>query len=223
MEQKCMVPVEELVTRFKKMYTGIVSDAMDKLGLRHHMLPAYLRPLTPDMVVAGPAFTGRGEPVDDINFDDNDIRFSMLESISPCDIAVWQTGMTDSCAHWGGMMTRSTRQAGGAGAIIDGGCRDCNDILAQGFPVFFRFYSCGSSLGRWRIVSYQEPIQIGDITVHPGDFMMADVDGVLAIPKAHIMEVLEKAEEMFDLENRMGQDMAGGMGVRAAFDKYGVI
>lgn len=62
MEQKSMVPVEELVARFKKMYTGIVSDAMDKLGLRHHLLPAHLRPLTPDMVVAGPAFTGRGEP-----------------------------------------------------------------------------------------------------------------------------------------------------------------
>lgn len=53
--------------------------------------------------------------------------------------------------------------------------------------------------------------------------MMADIDGVIAIPKDHILEVLEKAEEMFDLENRMGQDMAEGLGVRAAFDKYGVI
>lgn len=94
---------------------------------------------------------------------------------------------------------------------------------SRAFPSFSAFTPAAAPWGRWRIVSYQEPIQIGDITIHPGDFMMADIDGVIAIPKDHILEVLEKAEEMFDLENRMGQDMAGGLGVRAAFDKYGVI
>ncbi len=141
-----MPPVEELVARFKKLYTGIVADAMDKLGMRDRLLPQYLRPLKPDMVIAGPAFTGCGEEVTDINCNDNDIRFSMLESIKPYDIPVWQTNMTDGCAHWGGIMTRSTRQAGGCGAIIDGGCRDCNDILEQGFPVFVRFFHCGKIL-----------------------------------------------------------------------------
>lgn len=217
------IPVEELVARFKKLYTGIVSDAMDQLGLRQHMLPAYLRPLTPDMIIAGPAFTGLGEPVDDVNCNDNDVRFAMLESIKPYDIPVWQTNMTDTCAHWGGLMTRSTRQAGGCGAIIDGGVRDVNDVLGQNFPVFARYYSCGSSLGRWRICSFQQPIQIGDITIHPGDFMMADIDGVLAVPRDHIVEVLERAEDMAAREDNMSKDMDEGLGIRAAYDKYGTI
>lgn len=218
-----MPPVEELVARFKKLYTGIVADAMDKLGMRDRLLPEYLRPLKPDMVIAGPAFTGCGEEVTDINCNDNDIRFSMLESIKPYDIPVWQTNMADGCAHWGGIMTRSTRQAGGCGAIIDGGCRDCNDILEQGFPVFVRFFHCGSSLGRWQITAYQKPIQIGHVTIEPGDFMMADIDGVLAVPKAHIMEVLLKAEEMAAREDNMSKDMAEGLGVRGAYAKYGTI
>ena len=193
-----MPPVEELVARFKKLYTGIVADAMDKLGMRDRLLPQYLRPLKPDMVIAGPAFTGCGEEVTDINCNDNDIRFSMLESIKPYDIPVWQTNMTDGCAHWGG-------------------------ILEQGFPVFVRFFHCGSSRGRWKITSYQQPIQIGHVTIEPGDFMMADIDGVLAVPKAHIMEVLTKAEEMAAREDNMSKDMAEGLGVRGAYAKYGTI
>ena len=161
-----MPPVEELVARFKKLYTGIVADAMDKLGMRDRLLPQYLRPLKPDMVIAGPAFTGCGEDVTDIN---------------------------------------------------------CNDILEQGFPVFVRFFHCGSSLGRWKITSYQQPIQIGHVTIEPGDFMMADIDGVLAVPKAHIMEVLTKAEEMAAREDNMSKDMAEGLGVRGAYAKYGTI
>ena len=111
----------------------------------------------------------------------------------------------------------------GCGAIIDGGCRDCNDILEQGFPVFVRFFHCGSSLGRWQITAYQKPIQIGHVTIEPGDFMMADIDGVLAVPKAHIMEVLLKAEEMAAREDNMSKDMAEGLGVRGAYAKYGTI
>ena len=122
-----------------------------------------------------------------------------------------------------GMCPRSTRQAGGCGAIIDGGCRDCNDILEQGFPVFVRFFHCGSSLGRWKITGYQQPIRIGHVDIQPGDFMMADIDGVLAVPRDHILEVLEKAEEMAAREDKMSQDMAEGLGVRGAYAKYGTI
>ena len=158
-----MPPVEELVARFKKLYTGIVADAMDKLGMRDRLLPQYLRPLKPDMVIAGPAFTGCGEEVTDINCNDNDIRFSMLESIKPYDIPVWQTNMTDGCAHWGGIMTRSTRQAGGCGAIIDGGCPGCQHILPYPAATATIFWnrafpcSCASSTAAVRWAAGKSP------------------------------------------------------------------
>ena len=93
-----MPPVEELVVRFKNWPTPALwpTPAMDKLGMRDGLLPAISAPLKPDMVIAGPAFTGCGEEVTDINCNDNDIRFSMLESIKPYDIPVWQTNMTDA-------------------------------------------------------------------------------------------------------------------------------
>lgn len=69
--------------------------------------------------------------------------------------------MTDGCAHWGGIMTRSTRQAGGCGAIIGWRRRDCQRYSGnKGFPVFVRFFHCGSSLGRWKITSYQQPFKL---------------------------------------------------------------
>lgn len=217
------VPVKEVVERYKKLYTGVVSDAMDKLGMREHLLPIYLRPIQPEMVVAGPAFTGEGRLVDDVNNNDNQIRFAMLESIQPYDVPVWQANDDGHCAEWGGMMTRSTRQGGGTGAVIDGGVRDVNDILSQGFPVFTKYYSAGSSLGRWEIVSYQKPIVVGGITVNPGDFIFGDVDGLLAVPKDQVVAVLERAEEMAAREDKMTADLGEGMGIRAAYDKYGVI
>lgn len=213
-----------IIARYKKLYTGIVSDAMDKMGMRSHLLPYYLRPLKEDMVVAGFAFTGHGEISRNTADNDNPVRFSMLESIRPDDVPVWDCGGSMDCAHWGGMMTRSTRQAGGIGAVIDGGVRDVNDIVAQGFPVFYKFYSAGSSIGRWNIISYQQPITIGGVEIHPGDFIYGDIDGVLVVPADKIVPVLEKAEAMAHKEDQMGADMdKNGLGVRAAFDKYGTI
>ncbi len=223
MQHNYGVPVEELVARFKKLYSGIVADAMDRKGLRNQLLPSYLRPLTDDTIVAGPAFTGQGMPVDDSTYNDNDIRFAMLESIKPYDIAVWATGNSGVCAHWGGLMTRSTRQAGGAGAIIDGGIRDVKDIIEQDFPVFYKFYSCGSSIGRWAIKSYQEPIDLGGVHILPGDFVFGDIDGVVTIPRDRVVEILQLAEDMFNKENLMGADMIDGMRIRDAYAKYGTI
>lgn len=214
----------EVIRRMRIMYTGIVSDAMDKLGLREHLLPSELRPLRDTDMVAGFAFTGRGEPAASPEDDDNQMRFAMLEAISPMDVPVWECGDERVCAHWGGMMTRSTRQAGGVGAVIWGGCRDVGDIIGQDFPLFNRFFHPGSSLGRWNIVEFQKPIHIGGIEICPGDFIFGDRDGVIVIPAEHLQAVLEKAEELFRKEQEMGRDMdENGMNVRAAFDKYGTI
>lgn len=214
----------EIVDRFKKLYTGVVSDAMDKLGMRNHLLPYYLRPLKENMVVAGYAFTGRGAVTQNESDNDNEMRFAMLEHIKEWDVPVWDCGGSTNCAHWGGLMTRSTKQGGGVGAIIDGGVRDVGDILSKDFPVFLKFYSSGSSIGRWNIMEFQKPIKIGGVDINPGDFIYGDIDGVIVIPSAKIMDVLLKAEEIFNKENDMSADMdKAGMKIRDAYAKYGVI
>src|SRR3990170_1106626 len=82
---------EELSRRYRALYTGAVSDVLDRLGLRNQALPHYIMPLTLDMVVAGPAFTGQGYPVADVGSDDSDTRIRMLESIRPGTVSVWSS------------------------------------------------------------------------------------------------------------------------------------
>lgn len=79
---------DELSKRYRALYTGAVSDVLDSLGLRQQAHPHYIRPLTLEMVVAGPAFTGHGYPVGGRRSDDSETRIRMLESVRPGTVSV---------------------------------------------------------------------------------------------------------------------------------------
>ena len=101
---------EELGRRYRALYTGAVSDVLDRLALRNQALPHYIVPLTLEMVVAGPAFTGQGYPVADIAHDDSETRIRMLESIQPGTVSVWSSAGHFESAHWGEIMSQAARE-----------------------------------------------------------------------------------------------------------------
>ena len=88
--------------------------------------------------------------------------------------------------------------AGCAGAVIDGSTRDSNYLINMNFPTFCRFRNPIEGLGRSVIVDYMIPIYVngidGMIRVEPGDFIFGDNDGVVIVPKAETVRVLEQAE-----------------------------
>ena len=213
--------VDELSRRYKALYTGAVGDVLDGLGLRQQVLPYYIMPLTLDMVVAGPAFTGQGYPVGDATNDDSDARIRMLESIKPGTVSVWSSHGHFAAAHWGEIMSNAARERGCTGAVVDGGLRDTRFVLEMGFSVFCRFRCSASSIGRWEIREWMVPITIGETVIHPDDFVLGDCDGVVIIPKALIMDVLLKTEETVKRENGMRVDLAKGMTVSEAYKKHG--
>jgi regulator of RNase E activity RraA len=145
----------------------------------------------------------------------------MLDSIEPGTVSIWSCGGSAQCAHWGEIMSTAARQRGCTGAVIDGGVRDVDFIDAMEYPVFARFKSAGSSIGRWDIMEYQIPIQIGETTIHPGDFVFGDTDGVVIVPNALTLEVLEAAEDIFARESGMREELRRGVPVKEAFGKYG--
>ena len=75
------IPLKDVIRRYRALYTGAVADVLDSLMLRDQVLPYSIAPITTDLVVAGPAFTGQGYPVADITNDDSQTRINMLESI----------------------------------------------------------------------------------------------------------------------------------------------
>ena len=215
------VASDELSKRYRALYTGAVSDVLDSLGVRQQALPHYIMPLTLDTVVAGPAFTGQGYPVADVTNDDSDTRIRMLESIKPGSVSVWSSAGHFESAHWGEIMANAARERGCTGAVVDGGLRDTRFVLKMAFPVFCRFRCSASSIGRWEIKEWMIPIRIGQTVINPDDFVFGDCDGVVVVPKALAVEVLQKTEDIVKRENGMRADLSKGIAVSEVYRKHG--
>jgi regulator of RNase E activity RraA len=213
--------VAEVAGRFLKLYTGAISDILDKRGYRNQVLPHYITPFTVANRVAGVAFTGQGYPCADTSHDDTRTRLKILESITPGTVSVWATGGSMDCAHWGEIMSTAVRQRGCTGAVVDGGVRDVDFVNAMNFPVFAKFKCSASSIGRWDITDCQVTIRVGNTIVHPGDFVFGDIDGVVIIPKDITMDVLAAAEEIYRRESGMREELRRGVSVTDAYAKYG--
>jgi 4-hydroxy-4-methyl-2-oxoglutarate aldolase len=210
-----------LAARLLELYTGAVADVLDANGYRGQVLPAAITPLTLTMKVAGPAFPGRGEPTDDPTHDDTASRLAMLESVPGGSVSVWACGGHGGSAHWGEIMTRAVMERGCVGAVIDGGVRDTEDILRLSFPVFSRFRSAASSIGRWDILEWDCPIEVGGTTITPGDWVFGDVDGVVVIPAEVLDDVVAAAEVKAGKEAEMRRQIAEGVKPSEVFGRLG--
>ena len=214
---------EDMRARFERLYTGAVADVLDAHGERDRVLAAGLLPITLDMKVAGPAFPGLGLPTDDPADNDMDKRLAMLESVRPGTVTVWSCGGHHGSAHWGEIMSRSVMERGCVGAVVDGGLRDTSFVLGLGFPVWYRLRSPASSIGRWNIVGWDCDITIGSTLIRPGDWVFADVDGVVVIPAEIATDVLSEAEAKVAKEELMRKDLDGGLSVTEAFARHGTM
>ena len=207
MDQSKELSVSEISGRFEKIYTGVIGDTLDQMGYRNQILPPDINPVSEFGTIAGPAFTGLGEDHKNPEEEDSAIRLEMLEALTPGCITIWQTGGSRQCAHWGELMSVAAIENGCKGAVVDGGTRDLNLIKDAGFPVFCKFTNPASSIGRWSIKAYQVPIVIGNTEICPGDYIIADIDGVVVVPEKIIMEVLEISEETTAKENEMRREL----------------
>lgn len=216
-----MKETKAVSTRFLGLYTGVVSDVLDANGLRRQVLPAGIAPVLLDMRVAGPAFPGRGEPTDDISHNDSSARVSMLEEAVVGSVAVWSCGGHEESAHWGEIMTRAVMERGCVGAVLDGGLRDTGFVLALGFPVFCRFRSSASSIGRWDILDWNCEITIGGVVIRPGDWIFGDADGVVVVPAEIVEEVIAEAEGKAREEEEMRRELARGALPSQVFRRLG--
>ena len=112
---------------------------------------------------------------------------------------------------------------GAVGAVLDGYTRDTPKVIEQNFPVFCTGTWAQDSSVRTYVFQWRCPIEIGQVTIHNGDIVFGDIDGVLIIPKEIAPEVLEKALEKASTEKTMRKAIENGMLVTEAFAKFGVL
>jgi 4-hydroxy-4-methyl-2-oxoglutarate aldolase len=215
------VPPAGLADRFLAVYTAVLTDVMDTRGLRNQTLPWVLRPLAPGMRLAGPAFTVAGRPAPQADHE-RVIRsvLTMLGEVPADHVAVYATGH-DVSAHLGELSVTSLQARGCAGAVLDGGCRDVDFILRTGFPVFSRFVTPEDSTWRWELTETGAPIEIGGVRIEPGDWIVADADGVVSVPAAIAGDVLAEAEAKAATESEIRVAVREGMLPLEAYERFG--
>jgi 4-hydroxy-4-methyl-2-oxoglutarate aldolase len=213
--------VESLARRFGAVYTGALTDVLDSLGLMNQTLSPELRPLRQGMTLCGPAFTIEGRPRAGIAYEESIVRIlDTLGAVAEHHVAIYQTNDT-SAAHLGELSVVSLASRGCVGAVIDGGCRDVGAILEEGLPVFSRYVTPQDCVPRWEVLGHSREITVGGVRVSPGDWIVADADGIVAVPKERCEEVLAKAEAVIATENEVRAAVRAGTPPREAFERYG--
>src|SRR5262249_49654463 len=117
-------------------------------------------------------------------------------------------------------------ERGCVGALVDGGVRDVSWLRDLGFPVYARYRTPVQSIGRWRVVSYGEPVEmpgatVPTVTVSPGDLVLADDDGAIVVPANVVEQVLDRAETLQSREVEIRAELARGLSLAEALARFG--
>ena len=213
---------DELFALMKEhLYTPVVGDILDAMGYAHQFLPAGIHPLRDDMKIAGRACTVLECDVSEPQKKPFGLLTEALDQLEKNDVYI-ATGAHNS-ALWGELLTAAARKRGAVGAVLDGYTRDTPQVLQQNFPVFARARWAQDSSIRTNVIDFRCTIEIGGVTIHNGDLVFADMDGVLIIPREAAGECLEKALEKAAGEKLVRRAIEEGMSATEAFRKFGIL
>lgn len=194
--------------RLKRLDCCAVSDALDKLKLGG--VVSGLPQRSGSGRIAGRAVTiriGTGAPPPG---PPRHLGTTAVEAANPGDVIVVEQRSGVEAGSWGGILTLAAKLRGIAGVVADGPVRDIDEAKGMDFPVFAR--SCTARTARGRVVELgtNGPVQIGEVTVHAGDYVLADGSGVAFIQPQDIERVLEAAEFIAAREAAMAQALREG-------------
>ncbi|MBI4634256.1 MAG: RraA family protein [Deltaproteobacteria bacterium] len=206
---------KEIIEKFKGMDTTCLSDAMDRLGIKCGC--AGILPVVAGAKAVGEAFTVKYRPCGTVKGTVGDF----LDDVAPGQIVVLDNGGRTYGTVWGDIMTVYAQKRGVAGTVIDGVCRDLPRILDVKYPIFTRGRFMVTGKDRVELDGLNVPVAISDVQVRPGDIMVCDDTGVVAVPADRAGEVLEIACEIDGVEQRILALLDEGMTMREARAKMG--
>jgi regulator of RNase E activity RraA len=211
---------DDLTLRLERCYTGVIHDVMRAEGLRDFTFPPELRPLMPELTMAGPAFTIEGKTG---KFDGHETLLGWTGLLSRAPAGhIWVTQPNDRIvAHMGELSAETLKAKGLRGCLLDGFARDTNFLLEIGFQTWSRGYTPRDIVGHWLPAATEIDIRIGDVVVSQGDYILGDRDGALRIPKAIAADVIAKAEAAISTENKVRTAILGGMDPQQAYLAHG--
>ena len=221
--RRTLTDAERFDMMAQRLYAAVISDALDAAGYREQALHHTLRPLHPETIVVGRAMPVLCVDVYELPDAPYQQEIAAVDSLKPDDVLVCSTNGSTRICFWGELLSTAAQARGARGAIIDGFIRDARQILAMGFPVFATGFSPVDSNGRGEVIAYNVPITCGGVTVHPGDIVFGDIDGVVVIPQAVETAVIQAALEKVSGENRTRDALRAGATLAEVYAKYGIL
>jgi regulator of RNase E activity RraA len=204
------------------LFTAIIGDVLDLHGRHHQFLMPECRPLDPRMVVCGRAMTVFETDVTDPIDPPFGKMLKALDSMKENEVYV-AAGSSPRYALWGELMNTAAKARGAGGAVLAGYIRDTNGILQMNLPVFsFGSYS-QDQRGRGYVVDYRIPLEVNGVTIHPGDIIFGDIDGVVVLPREMERDVVAHALEQVRKEKTARTMLLHGASAESVFIETGVL
>ena len=195
--------------------TATVSDALDRLGRPGSLLG--ISPLFDGARLCGPAYTVRyvtaGSPPGTVG--------DYLDDVPPGGVVVLDNGGRVDCTVWGDILTAMANQRGVAGTVIDGVCRDVQRALGLSYPIYSRGRFMRTGKDRVEVSDVNRPVTVGGVQVRPGDLLLGDADGVIAVPQEITDEVAEICAVISEREDAILKDVLAGSSIAEARRNHG--
>lgn len=194
--------------RARRIGTSTWSDALDQLGIDG--VVRRIPPRAGSERIAGRAVTVHQEvgalgayPVEEFAVG------RMLRAAATGDVLVVDMGGA-AVSTLGGLASQAATKRGIAGVLIDGGCRDIEEIGPTGLYVASRHVAPTSGKRRVRVTSINARVQLGGVGVAPGDCVIADLTGIVVVPAARLEEALALAEHLEEQDGRFRAALDAG-------------
>ncbi len=199
---------EVLLNQLAQLSTPLLSDGMNKFNT----MDPEIKPIVPNCHIAGQAVTLRLRPADNL------MLHKCVELLKKGDVLVIDTCGCRNYSVLGELIASAVFRQQIAGIVIDGGIRDICDLRKENLPIFARFITpaVGDKDGPGEI---NRPISCGGVPVHPGDFVVADDDGVVVIPPDIVDLVVANAQSKAVSEEKRRLEITQGVLVKAEIDK----
>ncbi len=214
-----------------ELFTAVVGDVMDKLGLLYQFMPPQVQPLRADMIAIGRAMTVLEADVYVELSENTDnpvmakpfgLMLEALDDLKPNEVYIC-TGASPKYALWGELMSTRAMKLGAVGAVVNGYSRDTNGILELGFPTFSYGPYAQDQAPRGKVIDFRVPLEIDGVRISDGDIVFGDIDGVCIIPRQAEEEVFAKAWEKARGEKTVRKAIEEGMSAVDAFTKFGIM
>lgn len=212
-----------IATMRDRLYTAVISDVLDGLGLHDQAMAARLRPIARSMRVVGRAHTVLTADVYERPAEPYRLEIAAVDALKSGDVMVASTNGSERTCFWGELLSTASVARGAVGCIIDGHCRDVMRIEEMGFPVFATGFRPVDSSWRSTVINYGCQIECGGVPVTPGDVVFGDFDGIVVVPQDRLAEVVERALVKVEGEDHSREMLRQGAMLRDVYDKYGVL